>query len=199
MGANISALCREYGISRQTGHKWLRRFRAQGYTGLVEAYRHICRRKGCTEGVEAPDSETRRCSVHGAKLWPKPKVRPIRFHDLRHTTASLLLQAGAPLHAVQRILRHRDPRMTANVYGHLSTDYLRAEIDRLRFNPESTLGDGETERRVPLMSPSPESGAQARERLPRNVPPAFMVSRARSTGLEPVTSGVTGRRSNQLN
>ena len=30
MGANISALCKEYGISRQTGHKWLQRFRAQG-------------------------------------------------------------------------------------------------------------------------------------------------------------------------
>src|SRR5262249_44852794 len=27
---------RAYGISRQTGHKWLRRFRAQGYNGLVE-------------------------------------------------------------------------------------------------------------------------------------------------------------------
>jgi len=39
MGANISVLCREYGISRQTGHKWLRRFRAQGYTGLVEQSR----------------------------------------------------------------------------------------------------------------------------------------------------------------
>ena len=38
-GANISALCREYGISRQTGHKWLRRFRTQGYTGLVEQSR----------------------------------------------------------------------------------------------------------------------------------------------------------------
>src|SRR5512141_3343661 len=38
-GANVSALCREYGISRQTGHKWLRRFRAQGYTGLVEQSR----------------------------------------------------------------------------------------------------------------------------------------------------------------
>ena len=38
-GANISALCREYGISRQTGHKWLRRFRAQGYTGLTEQSR----------------------------------------------------------------------------------------------------------------------------------------------------------------
>ena len=38
-GANISALCRLYGISRQTGHKWLRRFRAQGYNGLVEQSR----------------------------------------------------------------------------------------------------------------------------------------------------------------
>ena len=38
-GANISALCRDYGISRQTGHKWLRRFRAQGYDALSEQSR----------------------------------------------------------------------------------------------------------------------------------------------------------------
>ncbi len=38
-GANISALCREYGISRQTGHKWLRRYREQGYVGLSEQSR----------------------------------------------------------------------------------------------------------------------------------------------------------------
>jgi transposase InsO family protein len=38
-GANISALCREHAISRQTGHKWLRRFRAKGYTGLSEQSR----------------------------------------------------------------------------------------------------------------------------------------------------------------
>jgi transposase InsO family protein len=35
-GANVSALCREYGISRQTGHKWLRRYRNQGFLGLAE-------------------------------------------------------------------------------------------------------------------------------------------------------------------
>jgi hypothetical protein len=94
---------------------------------------------------------------------------PIRFHDLRHTTASLLLQAGAPLHAVQRILRHRNPRMTANVYGHLSTDYLRAEIDRRRFNPESELPIGASRAggRVLLMSPSRESGPRAREASPQ--------------------------------
>jgi transposase InsO family protein len=38
-GANISALCREYGISRQTGHKWLRRYHERGYGGLVEQSR----------------------------------------------------------------------------------------------------------------------------------------------------------------
>lgn len=38
-GANISALCKEYGISRQSGHKWLKRYRDQGYSGLVEKSR----------------------------------------------------------------------------------------------------------------------------------------------------------------
>lgn len=37
--ANISALCREYGITRQTGHKWLRRFQRQGPDGLEESSR----------------------------------------------------------------------------------------------------------------------------------------------------------------
>src|SRR2546430_2212826 len=38
-GANIAALCREYGISRQTGHKWLRRYHEDGPLGLVEQTR----------------------------------------------------------------------------------------------------------------------------------------------------------------
>jgi putative transposase len=38
-GANVTALCREYGISRQTGHKWLRRYRSDGPLALVEQSR----------------------------------------------------------------------------------------------------------------------------------------------------------------
>jgi putative transposase len=38
-GANISALCREHGISRQTGHKWLKRYRQGGARGLEERSR----------------------------------------------------------------------------------------------------------------------------------------------------------------
>ncbi len=38
-GANVAALCREYGISRQTGHKWLKRYQEKGSLGLVEQSR----------------------------------------------------------------------------------------------------------------------------------------------------------------
>jgi Phage integrase family len=74
------------------------------------------------------------------KLWPSANVRPIRFHHLGHTTASLLLMRGADLPAVQKILRHSDPRMTTETYGHLVPDYLRAQIDRLTFGPAATSG-----------------------------------------------------------
>jgi len=38
-GAAIASLCREYGVSRQTGHKWIKRFRERGYEGLEEESR----------------------------------------------------------------------------------------------------------------------------------------------------------------
>ena len=43
--------------------------------------------------------------------------------------------AGAPLVVVQRVLRHKDPKLTELVYGHLTPGFLRAEVDRLRFLP----------------------------------------------------------------
>lgn len=36
-GEAISALCREFGISRTAGHKWIKRFRERGYEGLEDA------------------------------------------------------------------------------------------------------------------------------------------------------------------
>ena len=43
----------------------------------------------------------------------------IRFHDLRHTCASMLLSEGYGLKDVQEWLGHSDIKMTANIYGHL--------------------------------------------------------------------------------
>lgn len=37
--ANVSALCREFNIARETGHKWIKRFKEDGYDGLEERSR----------------------------------------------------------------------------------------------------------------------------------------------------------------
>ena len=67
----------------------------------------------------------------GRALWPKAIARPMRFHDLRHTTATLLLRAGVDAHRVQRLLRHRDVRTTTGIYGHLDVEDLRAAVATL--------------------------------------------------------------------
>jgi len=74
----------------------------------------------------------------------------IRHRHNRHTTASLLLMRGADIGAVQRILRHSDPRLTT-AYGHLLPDYLRAQIDRLSFGiaPTPVNNDSQTVATVP--------------------------------------------------
>lgn len=46
-------------------------------------------------------------------------LREIRFHDLRHSCASLLLSKGAALKEIQDWLGHSDISTTANIYAHL--------------------------------------------------------------------------------
>jgi integrase len=43
----------------------------------------------------------------------------IRFHDLRHTAASLMLNNGVPVIIVSRRLGHARPSITLDIYGHL--------------------------------------------------------------------------------
>ncbi len=70
----------------------------------------------------------------------KPAVRAalpaekhgLRFHDLRHTCAALLIAADAHPKAIQDHLGHRDIQTTFNVYGHLlpsAQEALAAALD----------------------------------------------------------------------
>jgi integrase len=43
----------------------------------------------------------------------------IRFHDLRHSAASLMLAQGVPLRVVMEVLGHSSISLTANTYSHV--------------------------------------------------------------------------------
>ena len=53
------------------------------------------------------------------KLLEANGLRRIRFHDLRHSCASLMLANGVPMKQIQEWLGHSDFSTTANIYAHL--------------------------------------------------------------------------------
>lgn len=59
---------------------------------------------------------------HFSLLLKKNNLRHIRFHDLRHSCASLLLAKGIPMKAIQEWLGHSTYSTTANLYTHLENN-----------------------------------------------------------------------------
>ena len=65
------------------------------------------------------------------KLLDKNGLRHIRFHDLRHSCASLLLSNGVPMKQIQEWLGHSDFSTTANVYAHLDYNSKLSSADAM--------------------------------------------------------------------
>ncbi|GAB4446851.1 MAG: site-specific integrase [Chloroflexi bacterium OHK40] len=55
---------------------------------------------------------------HFRQVLKKAELSEIRFHDLRHTAATLMLANGVPLVTVSKILGHSSPAVTAQIYAH---------------------------------------------------------------------------------
>jgi len=53
------------------------------------------------------------------KLLKQAELPRIRFHDLRHTSASLMLNNGVDVFVASKRLGHAKPSITLDVYGHL--------------------------------------------------------------------------------
>ena len=171
---------------------------AMARAGIVEGYLHVCRSKGCRYKERADDNAERWCPEHRVRLWPKPVVRRITFHHLRHTAGSLFLMSGVPLEVVQKMLRHTDPKITAGVYGHLLMNYQREAIAKARLVPSEVLsGQPAKPHGAALAAPDdvslvtyllPESSGQEKGRNAREespVIPAFQMER--ETGFGPAT------------
>ncbi|MFB7557103.1 tyrosine-type recombinase/integrase [Streptomyces brevispora] len=64
-------------------------------------------------------------------LLRKARLRRIRFHDLRHSTATLLLEQGVELVVIKELLGHAHIGVTATVYAHVRLRLQRDAIDTL--------------------------------------------------------------------
>ncbi len=74
-----------------------------------------------------PRSFTRRFQ----KDLSRVEVKQIRFHDMRHTVATILLEDGKALNTVQEILGHYNAAFTAAQYGHVTTRMHKEATDTL--------------------------------------------------------------------
>ena len=73
--------------------------------------------------LRRPDAPPKRSATASTPLvrdWRRTADAPrIRFHDLRHTAATLMLAGGIPVHVVAARLGHATPTITLSVYAHV--------------------------------------------------------------------------------
>lgn len=104
--------------------------------GLVTGFRHTCRTKrsrcpGFEE--ERQDDAPATCPHCRCQLYRLGIPIPVRFYDLRHTSATLHRQAGADPLACQILLGHSPRNTTDAKYTHLTMDDLRRELSKLKI------------------------------------------------------------------
>ena len=77
-------------------------------------------------------------------MWPRNLLRQFkrvlqaaglpettRFHDLRHSAATIVLAQGVPMKPVSDILGHTDIRTTLNIYGHTDDEQKRLAAEKM--------------------------------------------------------------------
>lgn len=70
-------------------------------------------------------------------------LRKIRFHDLRHSCASLMLANGVQMKLIQEWLGHSDIGTTSNVYSHVDSE--SKKLSAAAIEKALDMNDNETE------------------------------------------------------
>ncbi|MCW5733472.1 MAG: site-specific integrase [Enhydrobacter sp.] len=98
---------------------------------VVEALRHLRRRQledrvALGLGRPEPDALVFPSTIGGLRRpgvlshdWRKAKVADVRFHDLRHTHVSMLIDAGLDLVTIAKRIGHKNAKVTLVTYAHL--------------------------------------------------------------------------------
>ena len=115
-------------IKETTKSKRIRRIPING--PLLEVLISLRNRKG---EVVVPGFEYQHASRRTGILANSAGVKVIRFHDLRHTFASLFVMSGGQIYKLQRLLGHSTIQMTEK-YSHLSPEHLADATEMLNFD-----------------------------------------------------------------
>lgn len=87
--------------------------------------------KGHEDSLGAPLQVNNIAQREYDKLITAAGIRRIKFHGMRHSTATLMLAAGVPPHVVQRRLGHAKVEMTLTHYAHALPEQQRGAADQL--------------------------------------------------------------------
>ncbi len=99
--------------------------------GIITGWQQHCSH-GCKHVETAADCNPRWCPMDKRKLWAVPQTRPMRFHDMRHTYASVLIMQTGDLEYVRQSMRHKDVKVTT-IYAHLAPDFMKRQLDKVTF------------------------------------------------------------------
>jgi integrase len=93
-----------------------------------------------------PRIETFRRDLGRAEIQVLTPTGKLDFHCLRVTFATALCLANVPLVLAQRLMRHSDPKLTANIYTKLGLDESRAAVERIESLVRRAPKEGDIER-----------------------------------------------------
>jgi len=81
------------------------------------------------DGFQGFDISIRKIQLRHDKARKAIGIPDLRFHDLRHTFASLLIREGYDLSTVSQILGHSSDRLTRRIYVHIYPEHARKVIE----------------------------------------------------------------------
>jgi integrase len=87
-----------------------------------------------------PINHNNMCYRYFEPALKKTGIGKVRFHDLRHTYASLLIEQGENIKYIQNQLGHSSPTVTLNVYAHLMKPVNQEAACRLENSIFETSG-----------------------------------------------------------
>lgn len=156
----------------------MRRPQAQAEAGLKNSEYSG---RGSTAGIVltvavAPAAPLESSNLVGRSFEPllrRAGLPDVRFHDLRHTCATLMLSAGLSPEVAQERLGHSDVSVTMGVYSHVTHEARSGAAEAI----EGLLGPtGTTKRTPPSVCPMPppcrSSPTRSRSSIGGSSPPA---------------------------